>query len=123
LQQVVLNLILNALEAMARSRRGHERCSSAPSKTKQAPSWRCEIPGRALIRRIWSAFSRHSTRRSPAERGWGCRFAGQSSRPMGAGYGQRQTNLAALYYSSPCPARRRHHEFSSVRSQDVSAKS
>jgi predicted ATPase len=62
-------------------------------------------PGRASIRSIWSAFSRHSTPRSPAEQGWGCRSAGRSSMPMAVGFGRRQTNLGEPYFSSPCPER------------------
>src|SRR5690349_18759435 len=45
----------------------------------------------------------HSTPRSPEARGWDCRFADRSSTPMAAGCGQRRMNLAAPYFSSPCP--------------------
>ena len=38
LQQVILNLILNAVEAMARSKREHESCRSARSKITEASS-------------------------------------------------------------------------------------
>jgi hypothetical protein len=34
---------------------------------------------------------------------WGCRFPGLSSTPMAAGCGRRRMNLAAPYFSSPCP--------------------
>src|SRR6516162_1690884 len=88
----------------ARSRRGHGRCRSAPIKTTQAPLSQWAIPGRVSIRRIWSAFSRPSTPRNQVEREWGCRSAGRSSTPMGAGCGQMRTSLAAPYFSSPCPA-------------------
>jgi C4-dicarboxylate-specific signal transduction histidine kinase len=64
----------------------------------------CTIPGRASIRRISSACSMHSTPRSPAARGWGCRFAGLLSTPMGAGCGQRRMNLTAPYFSLSCRA-------------------
>src|SRR5262245_54117381 len=50
-----------------------------------------------------SAFSRHSTLPNPAEREWGCQFAGRSSMPMEAGCGQKLTNLAAPYSNSPDP--------------------
>src|SRR6476619_6770775 len=49
----------------------------------------------------------HFTPRSPAAWGWGCRFVGLSSTPMGAGCGQRRMNLAVRYFSSPCPPRSR----------------
>jgi hypothetical protein len=58
------------------------------------------------FRNISSAFSRLFTPRSPAEWGWGCRSAGPSSMPMGAGYGEMRTSLAAPYLSLPCPARK-----------------
>ena len=66
--------------------------------------WQCAIPDRASIRRISSACSMHFTPRSPTAWGWGCRFAGRSSKPMGAGCGQRRMNLAAPYFSSLCPS-------------------
>jgi hypothetical protein len=70
------------------------------------------------LERVFDAF----TPRSPAARGWGCRFAGLSSTPMGAGCGQRQMNLTAPYFNSPCPPYRWDHEFSSsVHSPDVRA--
>ena len=57
---------------------------SAPGKTTELSLWQYAIPGRASIRRISSACSMHFTPRSPAAWGWGCRFAGLSSAPMGA---------------------------------------
>ena len=54
-------------------------------------------------RNISNAFSRPSTPRSPMEWGWDCRSAGPSR--MAAGCGQKRTNLAARYFSSPCPTR------------------
>ena len=111
LQQVVLNLILNAVEAMGSVEAGpRELLISTEQDQTGASLWQCAIPGRALIRNISSAFSRLSTPRSPAEWGWGCRSAGPSSMPMGAGCGQRRMNLAAPYFSSPCPARKGTHE-------------
>src|SRR5262249_51017411 len=54
---------------------------------------------------VWSVSSRHSTPRNPAERGWGCQSVGLSSMRMAVGCGRRRTSLAALYFSSSCPAR------------------
>ena len=39
---------------------------------------------------------------------WGCRSAGPSSMPTAAGCGQTRMSLAAPYFSSPCPARKRN---------------
>ena len=89
LQQVVLNLILNAVEAMSSVEAGPRELLISTEQTRRATfSWQCAIPGRALIRNTSSASSRLSTPRSPAEWGWGCRSAGLSSMPMGAGCGQ-----------------------------------
>jgi PAS domain S-box-containing protein len=93
LQQVVLNLLFNAIEAMG-SVEVAPRELSAPGRTTQVSLWQCTIPGRASIRNISSAFSIPSTPQSPAEQGWGSRLAGLSSTPMGAGCGQRRMNLA-----------------------------
>ena len=107
LQQVILNLVLNAAEAMSAVDEGARELliSTEQGRTKTS-LWQCAIPGRASIRNISSAFSMLSTPRSPAEWGWGCRSAGLSSTPTGAGCGQTQTSLEAPYFSSPCPARK-----------------
>src|ERR1700677_2129257 len=86
------------------SRLIHESCRSAPSRPRRkAFSWQFAIPGRALVRKIWSASSRRSTLRSPTEWGWGWRSAGPSLKRMGAGCGPKQTNFAGLYFGSLCP--------------------
>jgi hypothetical protein len=51
-----------------------------------------------------NAFSTPFTPRNRRASGWGCRSAGRSSMAMGASYGQRQTNLMARCFSSPCRA-------------------
>jgi hypothetical protein len=56
------------------------------------------------VERVFDAF--YTTKSSGV--GWGCRFAAPSSMPLGAACGQLRTNLAALYFSSPCPAHKRH---------------
>mgnify|MGYP003694105677 CR=1 FL=1 len=89
LQQVVLNLILNAVEAMGSVEAGpRELLISTEQNQAKASSWQCAILGRASIRNISSAFSRLSTPRRPAGWGWGYRSAGRSSMPTGAGCGQ-----------------------------------
>jgi signal transduction histidine kinase len=74
LQQVVLNLMLNALEAM-----GAVEAAPRELLITQESLWQCTIPGQASIRNISIACSIPSIPQSPAEQGWGCRFAGQSS--------------------------------------------
>ena len=54
------------------------------------------------LERVFKSF--YTTKSSGT--GMGCRFAGLSSTPMGAGCGQRRTNLGAPYFSSLCPPSR-----------------
>jgi hypothetical protein len=115
LQQVALNLILNAVEAMGSVEAGARELLISTEQDHTGVLVAVRDPGRASIRRIWSAFSRRSAPRSPAASGWGCRSAGRSSTPMGAGCGRMRMNLAAPYFSSPCRRPKRTHEFSSIR--------
>ena len=66
------------------------------------------VPGLGIdpkhLQRVFDAF--YTTKSSGV--GMGCRCATPSSMPMGAGCGQLRTNLEALYFSSPCPAHKRH---------------
>ena len=114
LQQVLLNLFLNAIEAMGSVEAAPRELLISTRQDHSVSLWQCTIPGRASIRNISSAFSIPSTPQSPAEQGWGCRFAGLSSTAMGAGCGQRRMNLAGRYFSSPCRRPRRTHELSSI---------
>jgi C4-dicarboxylate-specific signal transduction histidine kinase len=66
LQQVVLNLILNAVEAMGSVEAGARDLMISSEEAHTGVLVECVIPGRASIGRIWSAFSRHSTPRSRA---------------------------------------------------------
>jgi C4-dicarboxylate-specific signal transduction histidine kinase len=112
-QQVVLNLVLNAVDAMSSVNEGPRELfiSTEQSQAGGVLVSVCDS-GPGLIRNISSAFSTLSTPPSPAEWGWGCRSAGPSSTPTGADCGQAQTSLEAPYFSSPCPARKGAHEFS-----------
>jgi C4-dicarboxylate-specific signal transduction histidine kinase len=88
LQQVVMNLVLNAVEAIARWRRAYGSYRSRPSKARrEASSSRYAIQDRELIRNTSSGYSNPSTVRKPRELGWVCRSAGPSLTPMGAGCG------------------------------------
>ena len=79
LQQVILNLILNATEAMSAVDDGARELSISTEQSQHMASLsRCAILGRASVRTISSASSRLSTPRSPTELAWGCRSAGPS---------------------------------------------
>ena len=88
LQQVVLNLLLNAVEAMGSVEAKPRDLLISTKRDHTGVLVAVGDSGRASIRRISSACSMHFTPRSPAAWGWGCRFAGLSSTPMGAGCGR-----------------------------------
>jgi hypothetical protein len=118
---VVLNLILNAPEAMGSEAMGSVEAeprelliSTAQHHTGVLVAVRDSGPGMdpAHLERAFDAF----TPRRPTVSGWGYRFAGPSSTPMGAGYGQRRMSHAAPYFSSPCLPCRWDLEFGAKRS-------
>ena len=102
LQQVIMNLILNAVEAMSSDEKGARELLIGTERCQADGGVLVEVrdSGPVSIREITSGSSSPSTPRRPAELGWGCRSAGQSSRRMGAGCGQRQMILAAPCFSS-----------------------
>jgi PAS domain S-box-containing protein len=119
LQQVVLNLILNAAEAM-----GSEAMGSVEAEATRAIDQHGSTPhgcsrGSARFRARYgsgNALLRRFTPRRPTVSGRGYRFAGPSSTPMGAGYGQSRMSHAAPYFSSPCLPCRWDLEFGAKRS-------
>ena len=114
LQQVVLNLILNAVEAMSSVEERRAKLSISTEQGRRAISWsQCKIQDPGLIRSISSGFSRPSTPRRRVESEWDFRFAGPSSPPMGVGCGQRPIDLGAQYFSSLCRQAWKIYEFSS----------
>ena len=115
LQQVVLNLILNAVEAMSSVEEGVARVidQHRAKPRRRASSSQCAIQDRELIRNISSGFSNPSTPRRPAELGWDCRSAGPSSTLMGAGCGQSANQPRGAIFQFTLPAAQRTHEFSS----------
>jgi C4-dicarboxylate-specific signal transduction histidine kinase len=100
LQQVVLNLLLNAIEAMGSVEAAPRELliSTRQDHTGVLVAVHDSGPGidAENLERVFT------TPQRPAEQGWGCRFAGLSSTPMEAGCGQRRMNLAVRYFSSPC---------------------
>jgi C4-dicarboxylate-specific signal transduction histidine kinase len=106
LQQVILNLLLNAVEAMGsvEAKPRELLISTEQDQDHRGVLVTVRDSGPGLdpshLERVFDAF--YTTKSS----GMGCRFAGLSSTPMGGGCGQRRMNLAAPDFSSPCPPSR-----------------
>ena len=76
LQQVILNLILNALEAMSETSEGHRELLITTGKSEWATRWsRCAIRARDWRRLLSNISSRPSTRPNQTAWAWGCRSA------------------------------------------------
>jgi C4-dicarboxylate-specific signal transduction histidine kinase len=113
-QQVLLNLVLNAVEAMGSVESGTRQLVIATEQTKIGGvlvAVRDSGPGidAKHRERVFEAF--YTTKSS----GTGMGLSICRSMPTGAGCGSRRMNLAARYLSSPCPAWKGAHEFSSRR--------
>jgi signal transduction histidine kinase len=122
LQQVVLNLLLNAVEVMGSSEAGARELliSTEQDHTGVLVAVRHSGPGidPSHLERVFDAF--YTTKSSGT--GMGLSICRSIIDSHGAGCGQRQMNLAAPYFNSPCPPYRWDHEFSSsVHSPDVRA--
>ncbi|XSC47278.1 PAS domain S-box protein [Bradyrhizobium sp. RDT10] len=103
LQQVILNLILNAVEAMGGIDEGtRELRINTERRPPAACSSRFAIPARAWTQRMWSTFSRPSTRPSPRAWAWASLSAGRWSRLTGDGCGQARVNLGGRFFNLPC---------------------
>ena len=96
LQQVIMNLIVNAVEAMSGVSDDRASSRSSLARTMRTTcSSKCRIPARESIRRTATDCSSPSTRPSPMGLAWDWRSAARSPRPMAGGYRQRRTSLAA----------------------------
>ena len=105
LQQVILNLIINAIEAMSEIER---RAAGIADQRRARPSRAtcsspCAIRARDWRRRLSSTSSRPSTRPSRTVWAWGCRSAVRSSKRMADDCGRAPMRPAAPSFNSPCP--------------------
>ncbi len=84
LQQVILNLVINAIEAMSGVGEGPRKLliKTATIRVGFRFGCRARIRVQGSIRQMRSALLRPSTRRSPRAWEWACRFAARSSKRM-----------------------------------------
>ena len=112
LQQVLLNLIVNAVEAMSAV---HDRSRELTIVSRQDGSNAVLVEvrdsGNGLDARAPSRCSRRFTRRRPKESASACRSAARSSRRTAGGCGRARTRLTGRSSGSRCPSpRRQSHE-------------
>ena len=93
LQQVLLNLVMNAIEAMS-SVTTRERVLIVKSEIGASGDVLITVEELApeLIRTMWTVFSKRSSQRRLKAWGWDCRFAAQSSNLMGVFFRSRRAN-------------------------------
>ncbi len=107
LQQVMINLIINAIEAMAGAGDGPRELTIVSGiDDANDVSSKCRIPVRGSIRRNSIDCSSPSTRPSPMGLAWGWRSAARSPRPMAGACRQRQITRAAPSFASRCRSKR-----------------
>ena len=108
LQQVLLNLIINAIEAMSAVDEGpRELLISSASNAADGVLVGVRDSGRGLTPESFGRLFQAFTRPSPTAWVWGCRSAVRSSRCTVDGYGPPPTRRGVLSFSSQClrPAR------------------
>ena len=110
LQQVILNLVVNAIEAMSgRTTRGENCCSAPSGPSRRVCMWRCRTPVRDWRRGPRSTSLRPSTPANRAAWGLGSQSAARSSRRTADNCGRPPMNPAARSSSSRRPPIRRNN--------------
>jgi PAS domain S-box-containing protein len=103
LQQVMLNLIMNAIEAMSEVTEGtRELTISTGNAEADGVLVTVSDTGRGCRLRPSRASSTRSTPRRTAAWGWGCRSAARSSKTTAGKYGQPRAKFAAPSFASCC---------------------
>ena len=112
LQQVILNLMMNAIEAMSGVGEGPRELlvRSGTDESRAGSDLSAGFGYRGLIRRVSTISSMPSIRPSLKAWAWGWRSAARLSRPTAGGCGRQQMRHAAPSFSSRCQlvARRSH---------------
>jgi hypothetical protein len=101
LQQVLLNLIVNAIEAMSAAGDGRRELLIELARRKAECSLRSETRVRGSRRRPSNAFSTRSTRQSRAVWGWDCRSVIRSLKHTADDCGQARTCRMGPCSNSP----------------------
>jgi hypothetical protein len=99
LQQMVMNLLLNAVEAMGASQAGARELLISTEQDHKGVLVAVRSPGRASTRHICSAFSIPFTPRNRGAWGWDYRSAGRSSKLMADAYGSLFVSHTGLCFS------------------------
>ena len=107
LQQVIFNLIMNAIQAMSGVSEGTRDLLISTGRAEPDSVFvAVRDSGRGWRRRFSSACSSPSTLPSPADWGWGCRSANPSWKRTADDCGRPRTCPAALNLISRCPPAR-----------------
>ena len=109
LQQVILNLVMNAIEAMQTTE--PRSCASSRSRSRRTPSacW-FRIPAKASIRCISIASSGRWSRPRSAAWGWVFPSAARSSKATTDASGSRRRLRTARSFSSNCRPKRTRNQ-------------
>ena len=99
IQQVLLNLAMNAMDAMAGISGQRELTIRSLQKAKTKHGYRSKIMGRALRKISQSASSNHSSRPNLTELAWGWQFAVALSKCTTGGSGQRTVLTAEQFFT------------------------
>jgi PAS domain S-box-containing protein len=112
LQQVLLNLIINACDAMsALIDRPRVVCIRTHEAEPKSVLVAVEDSGVGLNREQAARLSRHSTRRSPKAWAWDYPSAARSSRRTAAGCGRRRMKVLARRFSLHCRSRKERQRY------------
>ena len=106
LQQVIVNLLLNAIEAMSGMKGGTRELliTTGRSEFGRNPRFGGRLRSGAPTGRSGQICSRPSTRPSQAAWAWGCRSAARSSKDTADAYGRAPMRRGALSSNSRCPS-------------------
>jgi hypothetical protein len=101
-QQVLLNLITNAIDSMAAKNGARVLCVKSKVNDSGGVMLSMEDTGKGVETKTSTGYSIRSSPQNRMAWGWACRFAARLSRHMMAGYGSSPTHPRAPSFSSSC---------------------